>query len=203
MRLSDKIYNCRRQKGYSQEQLAELLGVSRQSVSKWEIGEAMPDINKLIGIANIFGVTTDWLLSNDEVSVEPKIEAPIKNYPSWLDKLPSSMLRMIKKFGWIFGVYVMCVGGGVIGMGFLSRFMFKKMIFNTISDSMIQGPGGIFDLMNPSFNIGNVVGSFESSIWSIASAFTWGMIGIGVVIVIVGLILTIALRKFRKKEVNL
>ena len=77
MRLADKIYNCRRQKGYSQEQFADLLGVSRQSVSKWETGEAMPDINKLVSIANIFGVTTDWLLSHDEVSVEPKVEASI------------------------------------------------------------------------------------------------------------------------------
>ena len=50
----------------TQVQLAEKLGVSRQAISKWETGEATPEVGKLLLLANVFGVTTDWLLSEDE-----------------------------------------------------------------------------------------------------------------------------------------
>ena len=105
MKLNEKIIICRKQKGYSQEDLANLLGVSRQSVSKWETGESMPDITKLASIAKVFDVTTDWLLSEDEVVKEEK-DVNRKSYPDWLDKLPKSILRMIQKFGWIAGIYL-------------------------------------------------------------------------------------------------
>ena len=59
MTINEKISCCRKSNGYSQEALAELLGVSRQSVSKWETGEGMPEIGKLLPIANCFHVTTD------------------------------------------------------------------------------------------------------------------------------------------------
>lgn len=62
MNLSEKIYYCRKKAGKSQEALAEELGVSRQAVSKWETGEAEPEIKKLRLLAEVFGVTTDWLL---------------------------------------------------------------------------------------------------------------------------------------------
>ena len=61
MKLNEKIITCRKQKGYSQEDLANQLGVSRQSVSKWETGESMPDINKLVSIAKVFDVTTEFV----------------------------------------------------------------------------------------------------------------------------------------------
>ena len=67
MKLNEKIIVCRKQKGYSQEELASLLGVSRQSISKWETGESLPDINKLMSIAKVFDVTTDWLLTEDNI----------------------------------------------------------------------------------------------------------------------------------------
>ncbi len=66
MKLNEKIIYCRRKSGLSQENLAELLNVSRQAVSKWETGDALPEVNKLSRLAQIFGVTTDWLLSEDE-----------------------------------------------------------------------------------------------------------------------------------------
>lgn len=66
MKLHEKIYTCRKKAGLSQEALAEKLGVSRQSVSKWETGESVPEISKLPILANIFNVTTDWLLSESD-----------------------------------------------------------------------------------------------------------------------------------------
>lgn len=65
MILADKIINERKKNGWSQEELAEQLSVSRQSVSKWEGAQALPDLQKIIAMAEIFGVTTDYLLKDD------------------------------------------------------------------------------------------------------------------------------------------
>lgn len=62
MSLGGKITELRRQKGWSQENLAEKLGVTRQSVSKWESGASVPDLDKIIGLSELFGVTTDYLI---------------------------------------------------------------------------------------------------------------------------------------------
>ena len=65
MILADKIINERKKNGWSQEELAEQLSVSRQSVSKWEGAQAVPDLQKIILMANIFGVSTDYLLKDE------------------------------------------------------------------------------------------------------------------------------------------
>lgn len=59
MKLQEKILYLRKKSGYSQEALAEKLGVSRQAVSKWENGDADPEISKLKMLAELFHVTTD------------------------------------------------------------------------------------------------------------------------------------------------
>lgn len=65
MKLSDKIINLRKQRGWSQEELAMRLDVSRQSVSKWESNTSIPDMNKIIALSTLFNVTTDYLLKDD------------------------------------------------------------------------------------------------------------------------------------------
>lgn len=65
MILADKIINERKKNGWSQEELAEKLSVSRQSVSKWEGAQAIPDIKKIIMMAEIFNVSTDYLLKDE------------------------------------------------------------------------------------------------------------------------------------------
>ncbi len=69
MILADKIINERKKNGWSQEELADKLNVSRQSVSKWEGAQSVPDIQKIIQMAQIFGVSTDYLLK-DEIECE-------------------------------------------------------------------------------------------------------------------------------------
>ena len=64
MILADKIIDLRKRNGWSQEDLADKLGVSRQSVSKWEVAQSTPDMNKIIMMSEIFGVSTDYLLKD-------------------------------------------------------------------------------------------------------------------------------------------
>lgn len=68
MSFSDKIYALRNQSHLSQAELAERLKVSRQTISKWEIGSSYPEIDKLVAISNFFHVTTDFLLKDDAPS---------------------------------------------------------------------------------------------------------------------------------------
>lgn len=70
MILADKILSLRKKNGWSQEELAEKMNVSRQSISKWESTGSIPDINKILELAKIFGVSTDYLLKDDLEEVE-------------------------------------------------------------------------------------------------------------------------------------
>ena len=76
MALSEKLYELRKKDGLSQEQLAERLGVSRQAVSKWESGKAVPESDTLISISEYFDVSLDYLMKEDDSAVsEPVIGA--------------------------------------------------------------------------------------------------------------------------------
>ncbi len=66
MSLGKRIYQYRKAKGMSQDALAELLDVSRQSVSKWESGASVPDLNKILQLSELFSVSTDFLLKEDQ-----------------------------------------------------------------------------------------------------------------------------------------
>lgn len=70
MILADKIIEERKKNGWSQEELASKLGVSRQAVSKWESAGSIPDLKRILQMSELFGVTTDYLLK-DEIEEEP------------------------------------------------------------------------------------------------------------------------------------
>lgn len=65
MNLPDKIIKHRKSNGWSQEEFAEKLNVSRQAVSRWENGSALPDAQNILQISRLFDVTTDYLLNDD------------------------------------------------------------------------------------------------------------------------------------------
>ncbi len=71
MTFAEKLYYLRTENGYSQETLAETLNVSRQSISKWELGTSLPETEKIIAIGELFGVSLDSLLV-DSVSLDTK-----------------------------------------------------------------------------------------------------------------------------------
>lgn len=68
MTFQEKLTALRKSRGMSQEQLAEELNVSRQSISRWEQGSAMPDAGNLLQLSKIFGVSVDYLLHDDYTS---------------------------------------------------------------------------------------------------------------------------------------
>ena len=81
MILAEKIIKLRKQNGWSQEDLAMHMGVSRQSVSKWESMTSIPDLDKIVKLSNLFGVSTDYLLKDDmeeehvpELTIDPVAE---------------------------------------------------------------------------------------------------------------------------------
>ena len=65
MTIDEKISTLRRDAGMSQDELAEKLDVSRQSVSKWESGKAIPDSAKILALSQLFDVSTDFLLKDE------------------------------------------------------------------------------------------------------------------------------------------
>ncbi|MDL2214108.1 helix-turn-helix domain-containing protein [Clostridia bacterium OttesenSCG-928-O13] len=123
MEFADKLIELRRKKGYSQEMLADLLGVSRQAVSKWESGRAMPDIPKLVAIADLFGVSLDELVRNapptEQADQQPLVVGQLVAANSVARYEYKSKTRV---FGLplvhvCFGYHRMCVAKGIIAIG--------------------------------------------------------------------------------------
>ena len=75
MILADKIVSLRKKAGWSQEELAAQLNVTRQSVSKWEGAQSMPDMDKVVQMSRLFGVTTDYLLKDEIEEAAPDVGA--------------------------------------------------------------------------------------------------------------------------------
>lgn len=105
MTLPEKLIALRRRAGLSQEQLAETLEVSRQAVSKWETGEAMPDSSKLLPLSRALGVTVDFLLDDSRKDFAPSAG---QEKPS----LAQRLRQLWRRYGYWSG-YALSLYGGV------------------------------------------------------------------------------------------
>ena len=85
MILAEKIINLRKKNGWSQEELAEKLGVTRQSISKYEGAQSIPDLDKILKLSEIFGVTTDYLIK-DELEEEEYAPSQMQENESESDR---------------------------------------------------------------------------------------------------------------------
>ncbi len=79
MTFAEKLLQLRKREGYSQEELANILSVSRQAISRWEMGTAIPDSSNLLQISKLFHVSTDYLLNNEYTSDEDLPRVKEKN----------------------------------------------------------------------------------------------------------------------------
>ncbi len=90
MTLAEKILSLRTERGLSQEDLAAKLEVSRQSVSKWETGQSVPDLDKIIKLADLFGVSVDELVREGE---RPRPPEPEVRYRSMVFAIAVGLTR--------------------------------------------------------------------------------------------------------------
>lgn len=139
MTLGEKIYKLRTERNLSQGDLSEILEVSRQSVSKWENGAATPDLDKIIKLSEIFGITIDELVKNEDVSAspseEPKKDVIVIKKESGFPprKIVGTVLLSLSL---IVTVVLLAAGGGISGLVLSSPlilcgiicFIFKKNI---------------------------------------------------------------------------
>lgn len=220
MKLNEKISYYRREQKMSQEELAAQVGVSRQAVSKWELGEASPDIGKLLALAKAFGVTTDHLLNEDEkperdtpalpsqeVSAPPPPPPP--SQAEQFSNLPGFLGKMVRRWGWLAGIYLALQGLGVTLVGALARWGFGSM-FRT-SNQMMGGMGGFgmgggWTYSGPPELEGAIMeelGIAQASPFSGVQGFFLGfstlILVVGLVMVVGGLILAYVLWKRGKK----
>jgi len=186
MNLGEVIYAHRKAKGLSQEKLAEEVGVSRQAVSKWELGEATPEVEKLLSLARVFGITTDDLLTGklpEEKTAEPHAEYfQFRQHPPRSNGVPGinmgRLSSLVKRFGWLAGLYIALPGFGMLLIGGIYTYATSQMYASIypIFDAAV-GPAAI------SMNIGKLI------------------MAIGAVIILFGIGLAVFLyRKGRKRD---
>ena len=138
MRLHEKIYALRKKEGLSQEALAEKLGVSRQSVSKWETGEATPEVSKLLALSKVFAVTTDYLLDDEseekvqEAEEEKETPSPFAAAPVYETPKKGKSVRNITV------MLILCIIVFLIILPvFAAIFGFSIFTHNTDTDNVI------------------------------------------------------------------
>ena len=103
MTFGEKLQSLRQKAGMSQDALAERLEVSRQGVSRWGRDETMPEPDKIVGLADLFGVTTDYLLRREQTGEPAAQPAAREKKPShdWIDRLGYLAKTRGYLLGWV------------------------------------------------------------------------------------------------------
>lgn len=138
MKFHEKIYYCRKKAGLSQEGLAEIIGVSRQAVSKWETADAVPELSKLPLLAKAFNVTADWLLSEDEptenISQTNCRTDGIGKFDELIGRIAEFAEKAFRKHCWLLGVFLALLG--TYRVVILAFSMFSNI--NIVPDNFIM-----------------------------------------------------------------
>jgi transcriptional regulator with XRE-family HTH domain len=131
MDIGQRIQALRLKRGLSQETLGELMNVSRQSVSKWELGQALPDVEKIIQLCRLFDVSTDALLL-DEKRVDTR---PGRN------ALRFGMYLIVKDFGKSIAFYekLLDTQALIVGPNRFARFLFDGVCISVMNEAHLPG----------------------------------------------------------------
>ena len=179
MTLGEKIFSMRTERGFSQETLGEKLGVSRQSVSKWETDQSVPELDKIVAISEVFGVSTDYLLKEEEEAYWEKKE-PREVYhrdrrfhyeyksKKMIGKLPLVHINLgtgIYRAKGVIAVGTVAQGGFAVGLAAMGGFSIGIVSL------------GLLALANLAFGI-IAFGSFAVGVISIG-AFAFGIFSMG------------------------
>lgn len=149
MILADKIMEERKKNGWSQEELADKLSVSRQAVSKWESAQSVPDLQRVLQLAEIFNVSTDYLLKDEVEAPLPMEVGDIRDEDQTLHKVSmeeaNEFLAIRRKNApMIAGGVAMCILSPVI-LIFLSGLADSHI--GNISEGLASGIGLVFLLV--------------------------------------------------------
>ena len=137
MNLADRIQYLRKLQGISQEELADKIGVSRQSVSKWENEQSIPDMDKIILISDFFAVTTDYILKGIEQErsdtgemIPPQIAMMIATVIAFIGLLVSCAIWYEKQevYALAIGLALMAIACMIFGMGMIGNPSKEKEI---------------------------------------------------------------------------
>lgn len=213
MKLGEKIAYYRRVSKLSQEELAARIGVSRQAVSKWELGETSPDVDRLLGLAGVFGVTTDHLLSEEDPAETAERPTPQvrEEIPEEAEKagpgedLPGFLGRMVRRWGWLAGVYLALHGAGIALVGVLARWGFGSMF--AASGEMMGQMGDLsgWSYSGPPELESAIMGELGaqaaplSGLQGFFLGFATVVIVVGVIVMIAGVVLAVVLRRRGRK----
>lgn len=98
MAFSNKLYSLRKQKGLSQDELGSKLNVSRQTISKWELGETTPELEKLIALGDFFEISLDELVMDVKAKESTKTEPLVMNrFETIIDSIDRENVKMYTK----------------------------------------------------------------------------------------------------------
>ena len=183
MKLNEKIYYYRKRAKLSQEELAAQVGVSRQAVSKWELGDATPELDKLAALAKADGEKREER-QTQEFSYQKE-----RGRAAW-----GFLERMAHRYGWLAGVYVALSGLGTALVGILARFAFSRMFAMTVNDVMGELGGMLSDGWEVTVPSGwdgmfpGEIGGMTAGITRVGEVF----VAIATAILVAGVIVTVA-----------
>lgn len=175
MTVSDQIQKLRKEHHFSQETLAEMLGVSRQAISKWESGAAMPEVDKLIELSRIFQVSLNQLLLGEEPVGEDQPDA----IPASAD-FSEQQLEAVKEImtaysgeqkrrerrSWLFGAAALLMAASAL----LSGLLFLNLRLDRLQEQLSESDGRISSIeANVQQQIGSISGEIQNSLKQQAS----------------------------------
>ena len=171
MTMGQRIAQKRKEQGLSQEGLGEQLGVSRQAIYKWESGAAVPEIDKLIALSRLFGVSVGWLLGVEELPQEgpqsaPKADASATAPEETAGELTEAQLQMVEEIverytaalprprrrRWPF-----VLAGAILAVVFLN-------LFQTLDTLRLQQQNIFNDLSRVESNVDSQIGSISGRV---------------------------------------
>lgn len=131
MNIGDRIQMLRAKNNLSQEALADKLGISRQSISKWELGQSLPETENILQLSKLFGTTTDWLLLN---------HGPMYQKPNQ-QSLRFGMYLIVKDFAKSVDFYerLLNMRASVMGTGRFAQFFFDGIALSIMCEAHLPG----------------------------------------------------------------
>ena len=130
MALGEKIKACRQRAGMSQEKVAELVGVSRQAVTKWEVNQSAPNTENLFKLAEIFGTTVDMLLASEDENKPSPAEQIYYLYKMEEEK-KAALKKQAQKRTLLISL--------LIAVGYMSIYLIGRIIWCDLSQSTLIG----------------------------------------------------------------